>query len=380
MMASQPSVADSLQAKWKAEEEALRKTEDMRTREARKTAQGEQQRTKPSSKPHEPKADSRKPEGSKPENSKEAPRKKQKQQTKAEKTEEDRLKKQKIADDRLAKKKAAAQEKKRREDVAAETRQNSLLQERVVVIRDLPPETEVVDLFKPLLELTPGPVFCARLRSRGTAEIEFCTATAARKVLTLAGMHRLFIKGVRVTNVSLSRSMNRLPVTGTRSRVLRLERIFGAGVCSQHDNPEGFLKSHGFQVERTVKDGTGASNSITVRFSSWAEAERARRLLDRHLRGFNVSYGPDPCGSESDSLYRTAGDKPRSNGSANSKRKREETSGQAGDSLVAKAIFLTIVLVLLFSKPRRRLYRPSPMFDYQRQMIKLIEEADKEQK
>ena len=39
MMATQPSVADSLRAKWKAEDERVWKDEDMRTRQARKTAQ-----------------------------------------------------------------------------------------------------------------------------------------------------------------------------------------------------------------------------------------------------------------------------------------------------------------------------------------------------
>lgn len=383
MMASQPSVADSLRAKWKAEEEALRKAEDMRTREARRTAQGGQQRTKPSSKPHEPGADSQKPRGPNTENCEEVPRKEQQQQQKAQETEEDRLKKQRTAEHRLAKKQAAA-EKKRREDAAAETtKQNNLLQERVIVIRDLPPGTELVDLFKPLVELTPGPVFSAKLWCRRTAEVEFCTATAARMVLTLARMRRLFIKGELVTSVGLCRSLNRLPVTGTKSRVLRLGRTLGAGVYRNPENLEDFLKRHGLQVERTAKDGSEALNSTTVLFTSWAEAERARKLLTRHMRGFNVSYWPDPCESNSNSPYGTAADERRSYGSESSQQKPEKKSGQVADALGEIVVILILALVVWLAhqldpttKPWRRRQRPSPMFDYQRQMIKLIKEAN----
>lgn len=381
MMASQPSVADSLRAKWKAEEEALRKADDKRTREARKTAQEGHQRTKPSSNIHEPGADSQKPQGSKPEKPKGPPPKEQQQQTKAEETEEDRLKKQKIADDRLARKKAAAQDKQRREDVATETRQNNLLQERVIVIRNLPAGTELVDLFRPLVHFAPGPVFCAKLWSRGTAEIEFCTADAARMVLDMARMHRLFIKGVSVTNVSLSRSLNRLPVTGTKSRVLRLATTLGAGSYRDLRRLEDFLKSHGLQVEQTVKDGSEASNSMTVRFASWAEAERARLLLAKHLRGVNVTYGPDPCEPWSDPLYKTAGDELRPNGSASSEPTMEEKAGQVAGAWAIIAMILMIVLVILADELEisTRPWRPSPMFDYQRRMIKRIKEANKGQ-
>ncbi|KAG6357659.1 hypothetical protein INS49_013538 [Diaporthe citri] len=225
LMASQSSVADSLRAKWKAEDEAVRKAEAMRTREARKTAQGGQQRAK-SSKKSGTGADSQKPQGSKPENSKETPRKEQQQHAKPEETEEDRLRKQKIADDLLAKTKAAAEEKKRREDAAAEkTRQNNRLQERVIMIRGLPAGTELVDLFEPLVDLRPGPVFDAKFWSARIAAIEFCTDAAARRVLALAKQHRLYINGIQITTVQLMRSTNKIPAIGSESHVVVLNGI-----------------------------------------------------------------------------------------------------------------------------------------------------------
>lgn len=170
IMATQPSVADSLRSKWKAEEEALRKAEDMRTREARKTAQGAPHYEK-TPKTKVPKADSHSPKESRTESPKETLRKKQQRQTKPEETEEDRVRKQKTADDLFAKKKAAA-DKKRNEDTAAEqTRQNNRLQERVIVIRNLPPGTKLVDLLEPLVDLAPGPVFEARLWASSIATI-----------------------------------------------------------------------------------------------------------------------------------------------------------------------------------------------------------------
>lgn len=110
-----------------------------------------------------------------------------------------------MAEDALAKKKAAAEKKKISEDAASEkARETDRLQQRIIIIRGLLPDTKLVDVFEPLVELAPGPVFRAKLWSNRIAEIEFCTDTAARMVLTLAKKRRLFIKGERVTNVEFS--------------------------------------------------------------------------------------------------------------------------------------------------------------------------------
>lgn len=212
IMATQPSVADSLRAKWKAEEEVLRKAEEMRTREARKTAQRAHQYEKPLEK-NGPKAASHSPKGSKTEEPKETPQKEQQRQTKPEETEEDRMRKRKIADDLLAKRIAAA-EKKRKEDAAAE---------RVIVIRSLPPGTKLADVFEPLVDLAPGPVFDATFWSARIAAIEFCTDSAARRVLALARDGRLFIKGSGLTTVQLIRSANKIPAMGSASRVVKVD-------------------------------------------------------------------------------------------------------------------------------------------------------------
>lgn len=350
-MASQPSVADSLRAKWKAEEEALRKAQDMRTREARMTAQGGQQRTKPSSKPHGPGVDSQKPQGSKPNKSKEAPRKQQQQHAKPEETEEDRLREQKIADDLLAKKNAAAAEEKRREDAAAEkTRQNNSLQERVIVIRGIPAGTELVDLFEPLVELSPGPVFDAKFWSARVAAIEFCTDGAARRVLALAQQHRLYIKGRRMTTVQLTRSPNKIPAIGTGSRVVILEGVRGLEVYVKGEKVGDFLKRHDLRLERYVAPLWRPGCSI-IRLASWADAEKASRLLAKNLPDLEITYGPDPCGERISPLLLNVGFLLRSLGFSDTERNREFAVESV--SLVSITFLLCLVLYLAYKHVTR---------------------------
>ncbi|KAK7696994.1 hypothetical protein SLS64_014018 [Diaporthe eres] len=278
------------------EDEALRKAEDMRTREARKTAQEGHQPAKPSKK-YGTGADSQKPKGSKPESSKEAPRKEQQQHATPQETEEDRLRKQKIAEDWLAKKKAAAEEKKRREDAAAEkTRQNIMSQERVIMIRGLPAGTELVDLFEPLVDLAPGPVFDAKLWSARIAAIEFCTDAAARRVLALAQQQRLYIKGSRITSVQLTRSTNKIPAIGSGSRVVVLVGVNSLEPYVENEKVGDFLTRHGLRVERTVSPLWTPGSSI-IRLASWADADKASRLLAKHLPNLEINNGPDPCGN-----------------------------------------------------------------------------------
>lgn len=295
IMATQPSVADSLRAKWKAEEEALRKAEDMRTREARKTAQGAHQYEKPP-KANGPKADPHSPKESRTGNPKETLRKEQQRQRKPEETEEDRLRKQKIADDLLAKKKAA-DEKKRREDAAAEqTRQKNRLQERVIVIRNLPPGTRLSDVFEPLVDLAPGPVFDARFWSARIVAIEFCTDIAARRVLALARKGRLFIKDSSVTVVQLIRSTNKMPAVGSASRVVNvnMNRVLAMGLTRK--DVIYFLMQNGLQGERVVS--RVGRRDTSIRLASWADAEKAITLLAQFLPGLEISYGHDPCGAK----------------------------------------------------------------------------------
>lgn len=264
----------------------------MRTREARKTAQGAHRHEKPP-KANGPKADSHSPKGSRTGNPKETPRKEQQRQKKPEETEEDRLRKQKTADDLLAKKKAAA-EKKRRDDVAAEqTRQNNRLQERVILIRSLPPRTNLVDVLEPFVDLAPGPVFDARCRSSRIAMIEFCTDSAARKVLAMAQQGRLHIRGSRINIVQLVRSTNKIPTIGSASRVLTVR---GKSIVDMHKDIDDFLIQNGLQVERIVSRISSLGSS--VRMASWADAEKAMGLLAKFLPDQKISYGPDPCGAK----------------------------------------------------------------------------------
>lgn len=250
------------------------------------------------------------------------------------------MRKQKIADDLLAKNKAASEEeKKRKEDEAEKDRRNSLPQMRVIVIRGLPRETKLIDLFEPLMISTPGPVFRAELRSQITAEIEFCTAAAARKVFDLAKEKRLFIKGERVAHVNLVRSTNKLPVIGSKSRVLNLRRLVGADVLVKSSDLENFLNSnsHILKVERAML--SFQAQGYEVRFASWADAERGKMLLARHLPGLDASYGPDPCETQSGQL-RSAGAILEAWGLANTEQAREELLGMTGLTfLVFNAVF-----------------------------------------
>ncbi|KAI7786148.1 hypothetical protein LA080_004532 [Diaporthe eres] len=325
MMTSQPSVADILRAKWKAEDEAVRKAEDMRTREARKTAQEDHQSAKPSKK-YGTGADSQKPQGSKPEDSKDVPRKEHQQHAKPEETEEDRLRKRKIADDLLAKTKAAAEEKKRRKDAAAEkTRQNNMSQERVIIVGGLPAGTELVDLFEPLIDLAPGPVFDAKLWSARVAAIEFCTDAAARRVLALAQQQRLYIKGTRITTVQLTRSTNKIPAVGSGSRVVMLVGVSGLEPYVKNEKVGNFLTRHGLRVERTGNPLLTPPGSSIIRLASWADADKASRLLAKHLPNLEIKYGPDPCGNRKSFLHVSLGYLLRSLGFSNTERNREET-------------------------------------------------------
>lgn len=344
-MASQPSVADSLRAKWKAEDEAARKAEDMRTREARKMAQEGHQHAKPSKK-YGTGADSQKPQGPKPENSKDAPRKEQQQHAKPEETEEDRLRKQKIADDLLAKKKAAAEEKKSREDAAAEkTRQNIMSQERVIMIRGLPAGTELVDLFEPLVDLAPGPVFDAKLWSARIAAVEFCTDAAARRVLALAQQQRLYIKGRRITTVQLTRSTNKIPAVGSRSRVVILVGVSGLEPYVNNEKVGNFLTRHGLRVERT-RNPLWMPGSSIIRLASWADADKASRLLAKHLPNLEIKYGPDPCGNRKSFLHVNLGYLLRSLGFSDTERNREETVEIV--SAVSVTCLICLVLYLAY--------------------------------
>lgn len=72
-----------------------------------------------------------------------------------------------------------------------------------------------------------------------------------------------------------------------------------------------FLKKFGLQVDRVVKHTISESmvTSTTVHFASWTDAERAMRLLAKHLPHVNVSYRSDPCGMkpEMTNKYEIAG-------------------------------------------------------------------------
>lgn len=331
-MAAQPSVADSLRAKWKAEEEVLRKAEEMRTREARKTAQRAHQYEKPL-KTNGPKAASHSPKGSKTEDPKDTPQKEQQRQTKPEETEEDRLRKQRIADDLLAKKKAAA-EKKRKEDAAAE---------RVIVIRSLPPGTKLADVFEPLVDLAPGPVFDARFWSARIVSIEFCTDSAARRVLALARNGRLFIKGNSFTTVQLIRSANKIPAVGSASRVVKVDEkgVLKMGLTER--DILYFLMQNGLQVERIVFRLVEADCSI--RLASWADAEKAIRLLAKFLPGVEISYGQDPCGASKGLLLTNVNYLLRSFGLAGTEREREVLE----EFVFAACVVFCICLVLFLA-------------------------------
>lgn len=346
-MDSQPSVADSLRAKWKAEEEARRKTEDMRTRDARKTAQGGRERAKPETKSGS-EADSHSSKGVGAEKAKKTTQQDQQRQKKPEETEEDRLRKQKIAEELLAKKQAAAENKKREEDAAAKkARERNRPQERIIVIRGLPPGTELVDLFEPLVDLTPGPVFDAKFWSNRIAAIEFCTDTAARKVLAMAQQRRLFIKGRPITTVEIIRSMNEIPTIGSVSRVVTLRRTKNLVVCVKDEKVDDFLMRHGLQVERTVWR-VDRPDDHSIRLASWADAEKARRLLTKHLPDLENIYGPDPCGTRDNFLHRLAGYLLRSSGHADTERTRQSAVERAFVVIVGSGILMAVLKALSY--------------------------------
>lgn len=313
----------------------------MRTREARKTAQGAHQHEKPP-KANGPKADSHDPKGSRTGNPKETPRKEQQRQTKPEETEEDLLRKQKTADDLLAKNKAAA-EKKRKEDAAAEqTRQKNRLQERVIVIRDLPPGTKLADVLEPLVDFAPGPVFDARFWSSRIATIEFCTDIAARRVFALARDDQLFIKGSGLTTVQLIRSANKIPAVGSASRVVKVD---AKGVLKMGLTKKDilyFLNGNGLQVERIVLRLGEVDSSI--RLASWADAEKAIRLLPKFLPGVEIGYGQDPCGANKGLLLTKVNYLLRSFGLAGTEREREELEKFVFAACVVFCICLVLFL------------------------------------
>lgn len=248
----------------------------------------------------------------------------------------------KVAEDARAKKKAVAEAQKMKADAATEKiAENNRLQERVIIIRGLLPETKLADVFDPFVELAPGPIFRAKLWPNNVAEIEFCTDTAARTVLALAKEHQLFIQGECVANVKLSRSKNALPALGHRSRVLGLYKTGTADITVKKDNLAVFLTRFGLQVERVLKHRLFVLTFTTVRFASWTDAERAMRLLAKHLPDVIVTYGSDLCGMKP-SLgvpYKIAG---RILGFLGL-----ENSEQEKVNMVERAIYMCAILLLL---------------------------------
>lgn len=295
-----------MRAKWKAEQDAqdaqrAAEARDARTREAGKAAQGQDQRARPAN-PTGPKAGSRGPKGSEAEKPKQTPRKEKQRQEEPKETEEDRLRRQKAAEELAARRKAAADEEKRRNDEAKKAREISRLQERIVLIQGLHPLTKLVDVFEPLVELAPGPVFDARLRSDRVVSVEFCTDAAARKVVGLAQQGELYIKGTKVTAVRLVRSTNKIPVVGSVSRVLLLGGVGTSIVRIDGEDIDDFLERHGLQVERAFC--FLGMTKVRIRLASWADAEKAKQLLERHLPKAEISYGPDPCGTRKTIMHR----------------------------------------------------------------------------
>lgn len=201
-----------------------------------------------------------------------------------------------MAEEELARRKAAAKQKKMQKDAKKKkAEERNRLQERVIIIRGLPPRTRLADVFDPLVELAPGDVFRSKLWENNMAEIEFCTDEAARGVLALATKGRLSIKGKHFYNPELARSQNELPVMGLKSRVLGLRQMSAGHMRVNNESLPTFLKRFNLEVERIVKH-TPAAWAVTVHFASWTDAERAMRLLAKYQPRIHVYYRPDPCG------------------------------------------------------------------------------------
>ncbi|KAL1859060.1 hypothetical protein Daus18300_009700 [Diaporthe australafricana] len=365
MMAREPSIADSLRAKWKAEEEDQRQAEEMRMRDARKTAQEVHPQPKPA-KAYGSTADTQgfkaDSHGSKAAGTKQPKKTTEKwqrqQQTQSPLLRLLRLRRQKMADDLSAKRKAAADKMKREQDAAAKkARERERLQERLVVIRGLGREIQLIDLFEPLIVLTPGAVFDARILPDGwgIATVEFCKDDAARRVLAhvSAEPHGLMIKGKRVTNVQLHRSGKKIPVTGLMSRVVIL-RGWGPGVelgvevkgTSSYLNGidgslDDFLSKRRVRVERILSK-PHIFNTCTVRLASWADAERAKRLLHKQLPGLQIVYGPDPCETKGSIIHLYAGYLRKSNDLVDTERDREQLVHIVVEAFETGLVFLVL--------------------------------------
>ncbi|KAG8162858.1 hypothetical protein KVR01_007336 [Diaporthe batatas] len=347
MMASRPSVADALKAKWEAEEEYLRKLEEFRKRETRKDTQPASPQTSPHRQQkqdaNKPRESPQKPQDTKTQRSKEAAPKGRQRQAEPERTEESRRREQKMAEEELAKRKAVAKQKRLKEDAARKkAEENERLQERILVIRSLPPGTKLEDVFDPLIKLAPGPVFRATLWSNNMVEIEFCTEAAARVIFYLAKKDQLYIRDRSVINFELTRSKNELPVISNKSRVLVLRKKGFEGITLKNESLRSFFTRFNLQVERIVEHPPAAWSSVTVRLASWADAERAMRLLAKSQPHVNVQYGPDPCGMK-DNMARS---KVKLSGSEDTEQEETKSLDSVGD-LVSNLFFIGLLLLMV---------------------------------
>lgn len=291
-------------------------------REARKAAQAQDQRARPANETGPKAAGSRGPKGSEAEKPKQTPRKEKQRQAEPKATEEDRLRRQKAAEELAARRKAAADEERRRKDEEArKARETNRLQERIVLIQGLPPSTELVDVLEPLVDLAPGPVFDSKLWSARVASVEFCTGAAARKVLGLAQQGGLYVKGTKVT-ARLALSKNKIPVVGSVSRVVVVRGPISPDLRIGDEDVVDFLTRQGLQVDRFVS--LLGTPGTSVRLASWADAEKATELLQRHLPPrARISYGPDPCATRQTVLHLNVGYLLTSFGFTNTERTRE---------------------------------------------------------
>lgn len=221
--------------------------------------------------------------------------------------------------------------------------ENNRLQERVIIIRGLPPRTKLADVFDPLVELAPGPVFRAKLWPNNMAEIEFCTDAAARTVFTLAKKNRLYIKGNCVINFELARSNNELPVTDYKSRVLGLRKMGHRAITVRNETLSAFLKRFSLEVERLEEHPLPLPDSVTVNFASWTDAERAMRLLGKYIPDVSVNYRPDPCEAKDNYADSMTSETAKSLGSE-SKRQKMTGTTDAGRNTVAGFVFAVLVL------------------------------------
>lgn len=152
-----------------------------------------------------------------------------------------------------------------------------------------------------------------------------------------------------MTTVQLIRPTNKIPAVGTASRVVKVDarRIREMGGSAKHINY--FLMQNGLRVEQiAIRMG---EPKYSIHLASWAEAEKAIRLLAKGLPGLEISYDQDPCEAKKGLLVTNFNDLLRSLELAGTERRR----GKLGSlGLAACILFCVLVLSLAYKYVNKR--------------------------